>query len=171
MPLRKLGCQRPSLRILPTSAREITSLKLEISLLDTQVYGNQSRLLRAVLLRNRTSKGMSLILNKLLWQTIMLCQVCSILKGLWSLLPNSLKQIWFQFLHKMIQYFGVVQVRNLHANMVKASYIYRHLTNLYAPCKLTPGCKPSIRWVKVRGHLFLNLVIHELGPIITLSLL
>ena len=75
MPLRRLGGQRSSLRIPLTSAREIASLWLETSSLDTQVHGNQSRLLQMVLLRNRTTKGMSLILNKLL------CQIITLLQG------------------------------------------------------------------------------------------
>ena len=64
--MRKLGGQRSSLRIPSTSTREIASLKLAISSLDTQVHGNQSKVLQMVLVRNRTTKGTSLMLKKLL---------------------------------------------------------------------------------------------------------
>ena len=92
IPLRRLGVQRSSQRIPLTSNREIASLQLDISSLDTQVHGNWCRLLQTVLLRNKTTKGMSLMLNKLLCQTSMLCKVGGILKGIWSLLYSSLKQ-------------------------------------------------------------------------------
>ena len=111
------------------------------------------------------------MLKKLLCQTSTLCKAGSILKGLWSLLHNSLKKRWFQSLHK------TDPISPNHASsefackiQQKADYITRHLTSLPAPCKITPGCKHSIRWVKVRGHLLLKLVIRELGLIITLSL-
>ena len=159
-----------SLRIPLTSRRKVVSLQLEISSLDTQIHGNQSRLLQMVLLKNITTKGTSLMLSKLLCTTSTLCKVGSILKGLWSLLYNSLKQRQFQSSHKMIQHLRIMQVQNLHANIAEGSYMTRNLTSIPSPCKLTSGCKHSNRWVKVRGHLLLRLVICKLGPIIALSL-
>ena len=149
MSLRRLGGQRSSLRIPPTSSREIANLQLETSLLDTQVYWNRSRLLQTLLLKNRTTMGTSLILHKLLCQNSILCKVGSILKCLWSLLHNLLKQRRFQTPHEMIQHLQIMQVRNPHAYTAEGSYITRHLTSLPKPCKLTSGCKYSIRWVKV----------------------
>ena len=71
-----------SLRIPLTSRRKVVSLQLEISLLVTQIHGNQSRLLQMVLLKNITTKGTILMLRKLLCTTSTLFKVGSILKGL-----------------------------------------------------------------------------------------